>query len=129
MSFANTKYIVAETTVAGGFTDGLESGFRIIADYIFGNNTSKTSIAMTTPVLETTAEKISMTVPVISTLGEEAGRTVSFVLPAKYTPETLPQPNNPAVNLPDDAPFGTYQIEVFGQSFTLMFRVYPDSKR
>jgi hypothetical protein len=92
-------YIVAETEVSGDFQTALSSGFRIIADYIFGNNTTKTSISMTTPVLEGQSEKIAMTVPVINTEASENTRTIAFVLPSKYTLETLPQPNNSAVNL------------------------------
>ncbi len=92
-------YIVAETAVSGNHREALNTGFRIIADYIFGNNTTKTSIAMTTPVLEGSSEKIAMTVPVINTLETGNERMVSFVLPSKYTLETLPQPNNPAVDL------------------------------
>lgn len=92
-------YIVAETEVTGSYSEALRDGFGIIADYIFGNNTTKTSIAMTAPVLESSSEKISMTVPVINTLGSVEKRTVAFVLPSKYTLESLPQPNNSAVNL------------------------------
>jgi len=92
-------YILAETTVSGDYQTALSDGFRIIADYIFGNNTTKTSIAMTTPVLERTSETIAMTVPVVSTLETSASRMVAFVLPSKYTLDTLPQPNNAAVQL------------------------------
>lgn len=96
-------YIVAETTVTGGYRESLNQGFRLIADYIFGNNTTKQSISMTTPVLEAVAavqsEKIAMTVPVIETATSNETRTVSFVLPATYTMETLPIPNNDAVRL------------------------------
>ena len=92
-------YILAETTVTGDYQTALSDGFRIVADYIFGNNTTKTSIAMTSPVLERTSETITMTVPVISTLDTPVTRTVAFVLPSKYTLETLPQPNNAAVQL------------------------------
>jgi hypothetical protein len=90
-------YIVAETKVSGTYSRGLNQGFGAIADYIFGNNTTKTSIAMTAPVLQEESEAIAMTVPVINTL--EENRTVSFVLPSKYTMDTLPLPNNPAVEL------------------------------
>lgn len=92
-------YIIAETEVTGNYSKGLNQGFSIIADYIFGNNTAKTSIAMTAPVLEGRSESIAMTVPVINTLEAEQTRTVSFVLPSKYTLETLPTPNNPQVKL------------------------------
>jgi SOUL heme-binding protein len=93
-------YIVAETTVSGDRDKALNSGFRIIADYIFGNNVSKSSIAMTAPVLERPAsEKISMTTPVLSTEGAAGDSVVAFVLPSSYTMETLPIPNNPKVIL------------------------------
>lgn len=92
-------YIIAETTVEGNYSEALNQGFRLIADYIFGNNTSKTSIAMTTPVLQNESENIAMTVPVINTQEDESLRTVSFVLPSKYTFDTLPTPNNSKVRL------------------------------
>ncbi len=92
-------YIVAETVVVGNYDQALRDGFRVIADYIFGNNTTKTSIAMTAPVLEQESEKIAMTVPVISTLEADTERTVAFVLSSKYTLDTLPLPNNEAVKL------------------------------
>jgi hypothetical protein len=92
-------YILAQTTVTGNYDEATNKGFRIIADYIFGNNTKKESIAMTTPVLEkeASAEKIAMTVPVLETESESNERTIAFVLPSKYTLEMLPTPTNSAV--------------------------------
>lgn len=92
-------YIMAKTTVTGNYAEATNKGFRIIADYIFGNNTKKESIAMTTPVLESeaTSEKIAMTTPVLESAGANNERTIAFVLPSKYTMETLPAPNNNAV--------------------------------
>jgi len=92
-------YIIAETEVTGSYSEALNEGFRVIADYIFGNNSSKTSIAMTAPVLESESEKIAMTVPVINTSEGSQTRTISFVLPSEYTLETLPTPNNSKVTL------------------------------
>ncbi len=106
-------YIVAETVVEGTYTDTLREGFRIIADYIFGNNTAKTSIAMTAPVLERSGEEIAMTVPVISTPTTEKARIISFVLPSSYTMETLPQPNDARVLLRQES---THKVAV--RSFT-----------
>jgi len=94
------SYLTAETDVTGNYSDATSKGFRIIADYIFGNNTSRSSIAMTAPVLErTSSEKIAMTVPVIDTEIDASTRTISFVLPSEYTLETLPLPNNPQVKI------------------------------
>ncbi len=117
-------YIKAEATVTGSYNEATSQGFRIIADYIFGNNTSKESISMTAPVLETpkagTSEKIAMTTPVLEASTGNATRTISFVLPSKYTLATLPQPNNPAVHL----------IEMPGQTVAaLRFTWYPTEAR
>jgi len=94
------SYIVAETRVTSNFDQSLTEGFRRIADYIFGNNTATTSIAMTVPVGEVVqkSESIAMTVPVHETgYGDE--HTISFVMPSKYTLATIPKPNNPQVVL------------------------------
>lgn len=92
-------YIVAETSVTGDYNQATNNGFRIIADYIFGNNTTKESIAMTTPVLEQKSEKIAMTTPVINTMEDGESRSISFVLPSEYTLDTLPTPNNDQVKI------------------------------
>ncbi len=92
-------YIIAETEVTGTYKEATNKGFRVIADYIFGNNTARSSIAMTAPVLESSSEKIAMTVPVIDSEGTDRTRVISFVLPSSYTMETLPIPNNPLVKL------------------------------
>lgn len=98
-----TPYIKAEAEVTGTYDEATNMGFRIIADYIFGNNVRKESISMTTPVLESPTEqipeKIAMTVPVLETTSDTATRTIAFVLPSKYSLETLPTPNNSAVKL------------------------------
>lgn len=112
-----SAYIVAETKVSGELRKRMNSGFMVVADYIFGNNTTKESIAMTAPVTSSdeNSEKIAMTAPVISEessnsesiamtapvlTDEETGdETLSFVMPSKYTLETLPKPNNDAVTL------------------------------
>lgn len=94
------SYIVAETTVSGTYAEATSAGFRIIADYIFGNNVSKQSIAMTAPVLESKpSEKIAMTVPVLDTENTAGERTISFVLPSEYTLETVPIPNTTEVRI------------------------------
>lgn len=93
-------YIQAETTVTNNNESGLNEGFRVVADYIFGNNTSQSKIAMTAPVLEgEVSEKIAMTVPVLDGTSKTNERTVAFVLPSEYTLESLPTPNNDAVRI------------------------------
>ena len=109
--------IVAETYVEGDMDAASRKGFKLIADYIFGNNqlagtaAEKTSekIAMTAPV---TAEpvaasgKIAMTAPVtvepVAAAASMASATqwrIHFVMPSQYSMQTLPKPNNEAVKL------------------------------
>jgi len=90
--------IVAEATVEGARDKAIQRGFRIIADYIFGNNLSSAKVAMTAPVIQQSNEKIAMTAPVTQ---QARGRSwiVRFVMPSKYTIETLPKPVNPQVAL------------------------------
>ena len=95
--------VVAETVVPGSMDQASGAGFRLIADYIFGNNLSRTGesqkIEMTAPVnIEPQSEKISMTAPVSMEQLEGEWR-VQFFMPSQYTIDSLPQPNNPAVSL------------------------------
>jgi hypothetical protein len=92
--------IVAQTTVSGSYQESLNSGFRIIAGYIFGGNIKKESVAMTAPVTsqKATSEPIAMTAPVMTSRGGES-RIVSFVMPSSYTLATLPTPNDARVKL------------------------------
>lgn len=95
--------IAAETRVTGERKEAINQGFRLIADYIFGNNAPNTKIAMTAPVIQqaqgtSAGEKIAMTAPVIQQ-GAGEGWLVQFIMPPEYTLETLPKPNNPAVKL------------------------------
>jgi hypothetical protein len=59
-------------------------GFRTLAGYIFGGNS--------------TGEKIAMTAPVYIDL-EEKGSSMSFVMPSEYSLIDLPVPGNPAVHI------------------------------
>lgn len=104
--------LVAETLVEGDMDEASGKGFRLIADFIFGNNqvvSSSTSekIAMTAPVtLEPQSAKIAMTAPV--TLEPQSTSVqiqstkqwlVRFVMPSRYTLATIPKPKNSAVSL------------------------------
>jgi len=92
--------IAAEVTVAGERSEAVSAGFRLLAGYIFGGNTRKQSIAMTAPVIqnESSNEKIAMTAPVMQS-ADPAGWIIRFIMPASYTLETLPTPNDPKVRL------------------------------
>ncbi len=95
--------IVAETFVSGSSYDASRTGFKRIANYIFGNNTSQNGsnekISMTAPVtIEQKTEKIAMTAPVTIEEQDDKWR-VHFVMPASHSMDTLPTPNNSNVLL------------------------------
>lgn len=86
------EHIIAETTVGGNFDDASGEAFNILAGYIFGNNKKKQSISMTSPVVENEYEKIAMIAPVVEQDAGANQKVFSFVMPAEYTMETLPEP-------------------------------------
>ena len=90
-------YIKAEVKVSEtSYRNAIYKGFRILADYIFGNNIKTEKIAMTSPVQVSQSEKIAMTTPV--TISGEGTYTVAFIMPSKYTLDDLPKPKNPAIS-------------------------------
>lgn len=92
--------LVAEVRVEGERKEAISKGFRILADYIFGNNAPSQKISMTAPVMQQPGEKIAMTAPVIQQATDHSGHwKVSFVMPAGYTLETLPLPNNSQIEI------------------------------
>jgi hypothetical protein len=94
--------IVAETTVEAGFGEAGNKGFRILADYIFGNNTSRKKIEMTAPVSQLKSEKIGMTAPV-SMSKSGARYVVQFTMPHQFNLTTLPRPNDDRVKIREAA--------------------------
>jgi hypothetical protein len=94
-----TPHILAETIVEGGIEQAGSTAFKRLFRYISGDNRSRSKVAMTAPVSqEPRGEKIAMTAPVgqQSVQGQWA---VSFMMPASYTLETLPEPKDPKVSL------------------------------
>jgi hypothetical protein len=107
-----TPVLIAETIVEGDMDAASSKGFRLIADFIFGNNLSsdtdkKSKIAMTAPVtVEPQSSKIAMTAPV--TVEPQAAESnmktaktwrINFVMPSQYTLANIPKPKNNAVTL------------------------------
>jgi hypothetical protein len=90
--------LVAEATVKGERAVAINQGFRVIADYIFGNNIAAEKVAMTAPVTQQSSEAVVMTAPVTQQAVGDSW-TVRFIMPSQYTLETLPRPKNDAVTL------------------------------
>lgn len=101
--------VVAEVLVQGDVISAGKEGSRLVKDYIFREGAdesasaaskSREKISMTLPVtMEKVPEKISMTVPVTMEPSGVSGYRLHFVMPSKYSMQTLPKPADPRVSL------------------------------
>ncbi|MDE8345372.1 MAG: heme-binding protein [Acidocella sp.] len=87
--------LAASVTVPGHEIAARSAGFRRLARFIFGANTTNTSINMTAPVAQSSAT-IAMTAPVAQAQAP-GGWVISFYMPSTYTAETLPKPLDPGI--------------------------------
>ena len=125
--------LIAETTAEGDMDAASNTGFRRIADFIFGNNRAAGSdasakIAMTAPVaVEPQSTKIAMTAPVtvepqaLTSMQSVMQWRIHFVMPSHYTLATLPQPNNPLVQI-KELPAKTFVVHRYS-GFNTISRV------
>ena len=90
--------VIAEVQVVGRRKDAISSGFKLLADYIFGNNISQENIDTTATIQRPASGKIAMTAPVQQQLANDSW-LVSFVMPSEYNLEDLPKPKNIEVKL------------------------------
>ncbi|WP_417477063.1 SOUL family heme-binding protein [Maricaulis sp.] len=96
--------IEAHVEVEGDRRGAVNAGFRPLAGYIFGGNQSRDQdgaeqIAMTTPVIQSASQRIAMTAPVTQEVSEDGVWRIAFIMPAQWTMETLPVPDNAEVRL------------------------------
>ncbi len=89
-------YLVAETSVAGGFRATGNIAFRRLAGYIFGDNRRRGGEPD-----QPDSVRMNMTVPVIRhSIDDDGPRTVyRFVMERAYDLSDLPVPNHDAVTL------------------------------
>ena len=104
-------FIAAEVLVhADGIDAAGSMGFMPLANYIFGANrpgerVDAASVETASPVTERGAlnggdgDKIAMTAPVTTTPTTEGTYTVRFMMPSKWTMETLPAPADERIAL------------------------------
>lgn len=79
------SYLVAETTVSGGYASTGHEAFRRLAGFIFGRNSQR--------------KKMNMTVPVTHEPLADGRHRYRFVLERAYTEDTLPMPLDEAVTI------------------------------
>ncbi len=103
-------YLVAETEVSGDFDEAGNKAFRILIEFISGDNQRRETIEMTAPVNQrpkaSEGEEIAMTAPVTQRVKEGQGQQdvylLNFVMPSKYTLETLPMPADPRIRIREE---------------------------
>jgi hypothetical protein len=98
-------YLVAELEVRESFDEAGNKAFRPLADFIFGSNVGAENIGMTAPVTqrrERSGENIGMTAPVTQRSAEGEGYVVQFVMPSRYTLETLPRPTDERIRIREE---------------------------
>lgn len=91
--------IAAETVIEADEEPARTEGFRRLARYIFGANSTQTKIAMTAPVAAQRGEQIAMTAPVAAQRNSSGAWVIRFFMPSKYTLAGLPTPDNVDVRL------------------------------
>lgn len=86
-------YIVAELDVQSDFEQAGSVAFNTLAGFIFGKNHGEEKIGMTAPVTQRAkGETMAMTAPVMQRAGNGGSYVLAFVMPSRYTMETLPRP-------------------------------------
>ncbi|WP_148266625.1 SOUL family heme-binding protein [Methanocella arvoryzae] len=93
-------YVLAHVDVEADFDTALNEGFRALFGYITGHNRVRTKVPLTMPATGEVGERtetIPMTVPVIMEPRREGVYRVGFIMPGRYTLETLPRPDNESI--------------------------------
>lgn len=107
--------ILAEVTVEGDRRTANNRGFQKLAAFIFGDNVPQNKVAMTSPVVSSPVT-IDMTAPVTRSLEKDRRWTVNFMMPRKYTMETLPKPTDTEIRIFKSEPYKTVSIQYNGNN-------------
>lgn len=89
--------VLAEVTVPGEHDEAIDKAFARLANYIFGDNSRREQMSMTTPVTQEPAPR-STTHPVTQA-ADGKGWTVSFFLGNDMAVDDAPTPDDPGIRL------------------------------
>jgi hypothetical protein len=97
-------YLSAVASMKGPYNEVQGDLFRLLAGYIFGKNTTDSTIAMTAPVQtnpesKDSSEQIAMTAPVLLEPDSGGIWKMAFSMPSEYTMQNLPKPLDPDITL------------------------------
>jgi len=91
-----SSLIIAQVDVKGERKSAIQTGFKILANYIFGNNNVHKKIAMTAPVMQ---QGLNQHPPIDNLPNAKDAWAIRFVMPSLYSIETLPKPINEAIEI------------------------------
>lgn len=97
------KMVIASSEVEGSRADSINQGFKLVANYIFGENDQKEKISMTAPVMQ-------------QSKSSENDWTISFVMPRDYSFAKLPSPNDSKVKLTELSSKKMIAIRFYGST-------------
>ena len=110
------EMIIATTSVRSDYKGSTSSGFRRIANYIFGGNDKEMKIAMTAPVITDCPAD------------NRESYNISFVMPSEHSLKDLPKSNTENVSIQKESlgevavfPFGGWATESRSKSFQKKF--------
>lgn len=87
--------IIAEVSVKGERKEAIREGFKLLANYIFGNNLPKNPSSVTA---QQEGQKIAMTAPVQQIKDTDSWK-INFTMPSEYSIDSLPSPNTDKIKL------------------------------
>lgn len=103
--------VFAKVASNGDMFDGRNQHFSTLAGYIFGKNEASEKIGMTSPVL----------------MHNEGDKSVmQFVMPSRYDMNTLPEPNDPSVELEKSEGFWAVTIRYGGYNNNSKFEKHKE---
>ena len=96
-----SEMIIATTSVRSDYKGSTSSGFRRIANYIFGGNDKEMKMAMTAPVITDCPSE------------DRESYNISFVMPREYSFKDLPKSNTENVSIQKES-LGEVAVFSFG---------------
>lgn len=96
---AYKPFVVAEVLINKNFKESSASGFRLIFDYIQGNNVDNNKIPMTVPVIQQKSDKMDLKNDPLIQSSPLGGYKVQFKLPQSLKFENAPQPKDKRVQI------------------------------
>jgi hypothetical protein len=122
---------IAQVSTSGTREEAISSGFRQLADYIFGNNIAREFMSAEKQASQgqiSTNKKIAMTAPVEQSKVNDTW-TITFTMPSEHTLETLPSPKNAAITLSTVPPQSFIAIQFSGTNSTQNIGIHENKLR